>query len=48
MSFSRTQLSNDRRNLDPDLYDSSITLLFKSGLNMNGGKKREGIHEMGK
>lgn len=42
-----TRLSNDRKNSDADLYDSAITLPFKSGLNMNAGRKEE-VNERGK
>lgn len=44
--FKDSQLSNDRKDPDPWLYDSSIALPFKSGLNMKVGR-RERINEMG-
>lgn len=42
-----TQLSNKRKDSDQGPYDCSITLPFKSGLNMNAGR-REGTNEIGK
>lgn len=37
--FKDIQWSNDRKNSDPSLHDHSITLPFKSDLNMNERRK---------